>query len=173
MTTRQIHPSELAQIIQTRFTARTVAVGLVVLALLLLAGGSRSNAPESRLWLYGTAFGIALLSRSVHTIAKDHGELFSDARDISLTNWQNQLFKRTRPAETVIATEVIEPEATLPPLPMFNWTELSDEDEHPVIAVVAPMGGGKSRLVKYLAKYAMFDTQPQIVALDIYARSQD
>lgn len=172
-TTRQIHPSELAQIIQTRFTARGVAVGLVALSLVLIGGASRSTAPEAKMWLYGTGFVAAVLSRTAHTIAKDHNELFSDARDISLTNWQNQLFKRTRPAETVVATEVIEPEPALPPLPMFNWTELSDEDEHPVIAVVAPMGGGKSRLVKYLAKYAMFDTQPQIVALDIYARSQD
>jgi hypothetical protein len=170
---RQIHPSELAQIIQTRFTARGVAVGMVAVALLLLAGGSRSAAPESRLWLYGTALGVALLSRSVHTIAKDHNELFSDARDISLTNWQNQLFKRTRPAETVLATQIIEPETAVSSLPLFQWSALADEDEHPVIAVVAPMGGGKSRLVKYLAKYAMFDTQPQIVALDIYARSAD
>jgi hypothetical protein len=170
---RQIHPSELAQIVQTRFTARGVAVGLVALSLVLIGGASRSTAPESKMWLYGTGFVAAVLSRTAHTIARDHGELFSDAKDISLTNWQNQFFKRTRPAETIVATEVVEPEATLPPLPMFNWTELADEDEHPVIAVVAPMGGGKSRLVKYLAKYAMFDTQPQIVALDIYARSQD
>lgn len=173
-TTRQIHPSELAQIIQTRFTARGVAVGLVALSLVLIGGASRSSAPEAKMWLYGTGFVAAVLSRTAHTIAKEHGELFSDAKDISLTNWQNQFFKRTRPAETIVATEVIEPVAVeLPPLPMFKWTELADEDEHPVIAVVAPMGGGKSRLVKYLAKYAMFDTQPQIVALDIYARSQD
>jgi hypothetical protein len=171
-TDRQIHPSELAQLLRTRTTTKGVAVGLLAVALLLLAGGGRALTPESKLWLFGGAFGCGLMCRIVNRVAADHDELFSDASDISLTNWQNRLFKLTRNTDLVVA-EVFQPEVTPPPLPMFKWTELSDEDEHPVIAVVAPMGGGKSRLVKYLAKYAMFDTQPQIVALDIYARSQD
>lgn len=172
MTTRQIHPSELAQLLQTRFTAKGAAIGLVVLSLLLLAGGSRAIVPETKLWLFGGGFGVALLSRSVHHIARDHQELFSDARDISLTNWQNQLFKRTRDDSLTVEAIVANPVPSAP-IPLFNWTNLADEDEHPVIAIVAPMGGGKSRLVKFLAKHAMFDTQPNITAFDIYARDAD
>ena len=172
MTTRQIHPSELAQLLQTRFTAKGAAIGLVVLSLLLLAGGSRAIVPETKIWLFGGGFGVALLSRSVHHIARDHQELFSDARDISLTNWQNQLFKRTRDDSLTVEAIVANPVPSAP-IPLFNWTNLADEDEHPVIAIVAPMGGGKSRLVKFLAKYAMFDSPPNITAFDIYARNAD
>lgn len=171
MTSRQIHPSELAELLQTRFTAQTIAVGLLVVSLLLSAGGSRSNAPESRMWLFGAGFGCAILCRVAHGVARSHGELFSDARDISLTNWQNQLFKRTRD-DSLTLEAVVTPTLT-EPLPLFNWSNLSDEDEHPVIAIVSPMGGGKSRLVKFLAKHAMFDTQPNITAFDIYARDTD
>ncbi len=169
-TDRQIHPSELAQLLRTRTTTKGVAVGLLAVALLLLAGGGRALTPESKLWLFGGAFGCGLMCRIVNRVAADHDELFSDATDISLTNWQNRLFKLTRNTDLVVASEFIEPVAAVP---LFNWQELSDEDEHPVIAIVAPMGGGKSRLVKFLAKYAMFDTHPNILAFDIYARDND
>jgi hypothetical protein len=171
-TDRQLHPSELAQLLRTRTTTKSVAVGLLAAALLLLAGGGRALSPESKLWLFGGAFGCGLMCRIVNRVASDHDELFSDATDISLTNWQNRLFKLTRNTDLVVA-ELATTEPTVELMPLFNWQELSDEDEHPVIALVSPMGGGKSRLVKFLAKYAMFETHPNILAFDIYARDND
>lgn len=169
--TRSIHPSELAQLLQNRFIARSAAVSALVLSLILLAGATRSQVPEIRICLFGTSLATAYLARQMHRIAIDAERQFDDSKDISLTNWQNQLFKRTRDDQLTLEVQVPvrEPER----LPLFDWTRLQDEDDHPVIAIVAPMGGGKSRLARYLAKYAIFDKHPQIVALDIYARSTD
>lgn len=173
-TNRNIHPSELAQLLQNRLIARSAAVGLLIVALGLLAGASRSKSPEARLWLFGGAFGSAILSRSVHKIAIDSERLFDDSRDISLTNWQNQLFKRTRDEGLTLEAQVQpEPEKT-ELLSLFDWSELSDADEHPIFGIVSPMGGGKSRLAKFLARYILFPGQnPQISVFDVYARSND
>ncbi|MBD1847006.1 hypothetical protein H6F89_27085 [Cyanobacteria bacterium FACHB-63] len=172
-TNRTIHPSELTQLLQNRFAARSAAVGLLLVSLSLLAGASRSKSPEARLWLFGGSFVSAVLCRAVHKIAIDNERLFEDSRDISLTNWQNQLFKRTRDEQLTLEAQV-QPETEKPDLlPLFEWGELSDSDQHPVLAVIAPMGGGKSRLVKWLGKYVLFDRQPSIVAFDIYARQSD
>jgi hypothetical protein len=169
--TRTIHPSELSQFVRTHFLAKSAAVGILVISLCLLAGGSRSQTPEFRLWLFGSSLATAFLSRQIHKIAIDAERQFDDSRDISLTNWQNQLFKRTRDEKLTLELQPApaEPER----MPLFEWAQLQDEDEHPVIAIVAPMGGGKSRLARYLAKYAIFDKHPQIIALDIYARDSD
>ncbi|WNZ44460.1 hypothetical protein Q2T42_21915 [Leptolyngbya boryana CZ1] len=169
--TRTVHPSELSQFVRTHFLAKSAAVSVLIIALCLLAGGTRSQSPELRMWLFGSSLATAFISRQIHKIAIDAERQFDDSRDISLTNWQNQLFKRTRDDQLTLEVQapVKEPER----LPLFDWTRLQDEDEHPVIAIVAPMGGGKSRLARYLAKYAIFDKHPQITALDIYARSTD
>ena len=59
-------------------------------------------------------------------------------------------------------------------LPLFDWNELADPDEHPTLAIISPMGGGKSRLAKFLARHVLFPTHPpQIRALDIYGRASD
>lgn len=57
---------------------------------------------------------------------------------------------------------------------MFDWSALADADEHPVIAIVSPMGGGKSRLAKWLARHICFPAAAvDIGAIDIYGRRQD
>lgn len=57
---------------------------------------------------------------------------------------------------------------------LFDWTKLQNADEHPILAIVSPMGGGKSRLAKYLAKHILYpDEQPQITVYDIYGKLQD
>ncbi|MBD1847264.1 hypothetical protein H6F89_28440 [Cyanobacteria bacterium FACHB-63] len=173
-TNRTIHPSELAQLLQNRFVARSAAVGLLLVSLCLLAGASRSKSPEARLWLFGGSFVSAALCRVVHKIAIDNERLFEDSRDISLTNWQNQLFKRTRDEGLTLEAQV-QPETEKPELlPLFDWQELSNADEHPILGIVSPMGGGKSRLARYLARYILFPGQnPEISVFDIYARSND
>lgn len=52
----------------------------------------------------------------------------------------------------------------------FDWSELRNADTHPMIAIAAPMDGGKSRLTKWLAKHVLFGELPDrsnIVALDV------
>jgi hypothetical protein len=51
---------------------------------------------------------------------------------------------------------------------LFDWAELVDGDRFPVLAVIAPMGGGKSRLVKYLGRHIL--EIPHITAVDSAAR---
>lgn len=169
--TRTIHPSELSQFVRTHFLAKSAAVSILIISLCLLAGGTRSQSPEFRMILFGSSLATAFLSRQVHKIAIDAERQFDDSRDISLTNWQNQLFKRTRDDQLTVQVQPIAAEPDR--LPLFNWAELADSDQHPVLAIIAPMGGGKSRLVKYLGKYVLFDRQPSIVAFDIYARDRD
>lgn len=52
----------------------------------------------------------------------------------------------------------------------FNWADLKDNDRHPVIAVLSPMGGGKSRLIKYLCHHVLFDdvTDFDGVTMDVF-----
>lgn len=173
MTQRQIHPSELTQLIQNRFTARFAALGLLLLSLGLLGGASRSKVPESRMWLFAGALGSAVLCRIVHRIAIDNERLFSDARDIGLTNWQDQFFRRTRGESLTLEGEIVQSDREPERMQLFDWNELSDSDLHPVIAIISPMGGGKSRLVKFLGKHVLFDRQPSITAFDVYSRDGD
>jgi hypothetical protein len=57
---------------------------------------------------------------------------------------------------------------------LFDWTRLQNADEHPVLAIIAPMGGGKSRLAKYLAKHVLYpNEEPEITVYDIYGKVQD
>jgi hypothetical protein len=60
---RTIHPSELAQLLQNRFIAKSISVSILILALILMAGESRSSIPESRIWLFGSSIVCAFLSR--------------------------------------------------------------------------------------------------------------
>lgn len=166
---RTLHPSELAQILQNRLVAKSATIGLLALSCILLSGAVRS--PDSRVWLFGGTLGTAILARLTHRIAIDAERQFDDSKDISLTNWQNQFFKRTRDGGLTLEGQILPTEPDR--LPLFDWSELSDSDQYPVLAIIAPMGGGKSRLVKYLGKYVLFDKQPNIVAFDIYARKQD
>lgn len=66
------------------------------------------------------------------------------------------------------------PTATMTKSGLFDWTKLQNADEHPILAIVAPMGGGKSRLAKYLAKYVLYPNEdPEITVYDIYGKIQD
>lgn len=58
---------------------------------------------------------------------------------------------------------------------LFDWNDLRDPEEHPVIALVAGMGGGKTRLVKYLTRHVIFDGAKEFdaIAFDIFAGGAD
>lgn len=64
--------------------------------------------------------------------------------------------------------------ATMTKNGLFDWTRLQNADEHPSLAIVAPMGGGKSRLAKYLAKHILYpNEEPEITVYDIYGKVAD
>ena len=61
-----------------------------------------------------------------------------------------------------------------PALTLFDWHELADGDDHPTLAIISKMGGGKSRLAKFLARHILFPGQsPELRAIDIYGRGRD
>jgi hypothetical protein len=85
-------------------------------------------------------------------------------------SWLNMLTQPNRTAMSAIESASI----TTAVLPLFDWGELADPDEHPTLAIISPMGGGKSRLAKFLAKHVLFPGQnPDLVAMDIYGRPAD
>jgi hypothetical protein len=86
-------------------------------------------------------------------------------------SWLNMLTQPSRTAMSAIESATI---GNAIALPLFDWNELADPDEHPTLAVISPMGGGKSRLAKFLAKHVLFPGQnPDLVAMDIYGRPAD
>jgi hypothetical protein len=87
-------------------------------------------------------------------------------------SWINKLTQPTHTAMSAIESASNIGAASL--LPLFDWGELADPDEHPTLAIISPMGGGKSRLAKFLAKHVLFPGQnPDLVAMDIYGRPAD
>jgi hypothetical protein len=85
-------------------------------------------------------------------------------------SWLNMLTQPNRTAMSAIESASI----TTAVLPLFDWGKLADPDEHPTLAIISPMGGGKSLLAKFLAKHVLFPGQnPDLVAMDIYGRPKD
>jgi hypothetical protein len=126
-----------------------VAVGLTALGMVGLAASNRKD--------YEASVQTNDYSRAV--IARNKAA------------WINMLTQPTRKAMGLIQTEAL---ASAAPTALFDWHELADSDNHPVLAIVSPMGGGKSRLAKFLAKHVLFPGQaPEIRALDIYGRVDD
>lgn len=53
----------------------------------------------------------------------------------------------------------------------FNWGELSNADEHPLLMICAKQGAGKTRLIRFLAAHIL--SGASVVAVDIFARRGD
>lgn len=64
--------------------------------------------------------------------------------------------------------------ATMTKNGLFDWSRLQNADEHPILAIVAPMGGGKTRLAKWLAKHVLYPSEePELTIYDIYGKISD
>ncbi|BAY58506.1 hypothetical protein NIES2135_53790 [Leptolyngbya boryana NIES-2135] len=53
---------------------------------------------------------------------------------------------------------------------LFDWNSLKDADRHPILGLIAKMGGGKSLLAKYLGKHILGGS---VTVFDIYGSQQD
>jgi hypothetical protein len=85
-------------------------------------------------------------------------------------SWLNMLTQPSRQAISQLQSNQV----TGVTMALFDWGLLADPDEHPTLAIISPMGGGKSRLAKFLAKHVLFPGQnPDLVAMDIYGRPAD
>ena len=62
------------------------------------------------------------------------------------------------------------PSVVATPDGLFDWNSLKDADRHPMLGMIAKMGGGKSLLVKWLAKYIMGGT---VSVIDIYGSKKE
>ena len=77
----------------------------------------------------------------------------------------NQSTANSNAAEVMMAPSVV-----TTPEGLFDWSSLKDADRHPMLGMIAKMGGGKSLLVKWLAKYIMGGT---ISVIDIYGSKKE
>ena len=53
---------------------------------------------------------------------------------------------------------------------LFDWSNLRDADRHPILGLIAKMGGGKSLLAKYLGRHVLGG---EVTVFDIYGNHQD
>jgi hypothetical protein len=120
------------------------------------------------------AIGCVILgnsSRQEYERITELSQRLGDAIAQNTVSWVNAL---TAPSKTTLRQIQSGQDDPLSPLPLFDWTQLADGDEHPVLAIVAPMGGGKSRLAKWIAKHVVFPAQAiDLAAVDIYGRKRD
>lgn len=108
------------------------------------------------------ATGLALAKQDEQISAR-----LQDAEDIGLDAWQDRLFRLYRPQDAKLSAAPVAD----PPIPLFDWSALANADEHPVLGIIAPMGGGKTRLCKFLARHVL--GVAEIRVNDIYARVKD
>lgn len=169
MTTAGIHPSEIAEKLAARRAAMLSAWGFGALSLLALSLQGVSNIARDRALLCGSAVALGIAAQYQRGHARRMSGQLQDIDDISNDAYQSFLYRQMQPA-----AGRLEVSATAEVMPLFDWAELADPDEHPTLAIISPMGGGKSRLARYLASHILFpgDT-PEIRALDIYGRPQD
>lgn len=170
--TQPIHPSTIGQYLSTGYRANIASWGLLALSSCLIAGGSLAKSPDAKIACFAGAVMTTAIARPIRQIAIASEQFYDDATDISLTSWQNWLYSRMKP-ESDVTLDPNSPEES-EPLPLFDWAELADADSHPILAIVAPMGGGKSRIARFLAKHVLFSGQsPQIDVWDIYGNESE
>lgn len=147
--------------------------GITALGLPLLVGIISPTHPP-RVAAGVAAVGAVILgnsSRKEYERLNDLSHRLGDAIALNTVNWVNAL---TQPTKTTLRQIQSNTDDPLNPLPLFDWGQLADGDEHPVIAIVSPMGGGKSRLAKWLARHVIYPgTNVDISAIDIYGRKKD
>ncbi|MBD1860018.1 MULTISPECIES: hypothetical protein [Leptolyngbya] len=171
--THELHTSQIKHFIDANFRATLASWGLLAGSLILLACGSNAQTPQGKLGFFGGAVAIAMIAQPIRKIAIDTERGQNDQADLSTTANQNWFYGQMKPDAPIVALAPSEPEP-VELLSLFEWSELSDADEHPILGIVSPMGGGKSRLARYLARYILFPGQnPQISVFDVYARSND
>jgi hypothetical protein len=146
--------------------------GLTALVLPLFVGIISPTHPP-RIAAGVAAVGAVILgnsNRKEYERLTDLSSRLGDAIALNTVNWVNAL---TQPTKTTLR-QLQSDTDPLNPLPLFDWGQLADGDEHPVIAIVSPMGGGKSRLAKWLALHVIFPGRAvDIGAIDIYGRKKD
>lgn len=171
--TQELHTSQIKHFIDANFRANLASWGLLAGACTLLACGANAQTPQGKLGFFAGTIATALIAQPIRRIAIDTERGQNDQADLSQTANQNWFYGQMKPDAPTVALAPAAPEQ-VELLPLFDWPELSDADEHPILGIVSPMGGGKSRLAKYLARYILFPGQnPQISVLDIYARKDD
>lgn len=172
MSQEQLHPSQLKRIVDTQFRANLASWGLLAGALTLLACGSNAKTPQEKLGFFAGVVATALIASPIRKIAIDSERLGHDQADLSTTAYQNHFYDLMKPGSPVVLAPTEEEEAPIELLPLFDWGELADGDEHTLIGIVSPSGGGKSYLAKYLCKYILFPGEtPETTVFDVYARS--
>jgi hypothetical protein len=147
-----------------------LAVTLTCLAIAYQPGAKLKTVTPVMLWgcaLSLSAVALGESQRRDYELARDTHQNMKRVLGYNAASWLNLM---TQPNKT--ALRQIEAVSTVSQsLPLFDWSELADGDNHPTLAIISPMGGGKSRLAKFLARGVLFPGQsPELRAIDIYGR---
>jgi hypothetical protein len=161
-----MHPSQVIKNERISLYGRLASYGLLAASVGLLTLGINIRDLNAKIALYGASWIAAIACRPVRSIITEARHDNEDARAVTHYSWIQHLADAMKPKEVV---EFAPSSPEIEPLPLFNWLDLADADSHPVISILSPMGGGKSRLAKFLAKHVLFDApNAEMKVLDIY-----
>lgn len=119
------------------------------------------------------AVGMCFIGSSTRDDYENAIDITVRTRQALADNTVAWVYSTTQPTRSALRQTQAFTESLSPP-PLFDWNDMANGDEHPVIAIVSPMGGGKSRLAKWLAKHVIFPAaNVDIAAIDIYGRKKD
>jgi hypothetical protein len=163
-----MHYDEMLEWIKQRQGLRfgQVAASFGILLGMYLTLGSRE--PMHRFLFSAVTLGSAVTGRVLSGKDERISARLQDVDDISVDAWQDRMFRALRPDNARLAVEAETPKELMP---LFDWSALADADEHPVLGIVSPMGGGKTRLCKFLARHVL--GVAHINVFDIFARTKD
>lgn len=117
--------------------------------------------------------GLCIMGNATRAEYENAIDITTRTRQALADNTVAWVHTTTQPTRSALRQTQTFTESLTPP-PLFDWSEMANGDEHPVIAIVSPMGGGKSRLAKWLAKHVIFPaSNVDIAAIDIYGRKKD
>jgi hypothetical protein len=151
-----------------------VAGGLVFGSLWATQAMCRRDAMAIRSGAGAGALSLALVGNIARREFDKLAAIADGVRAVTINNtigWQDLA---TKPNRTMLRQMESVPMMSAAAMPLFDWSVLADPDAHPTLAIISPMGGGKSRLAKFLARHVLFPGQsPELRSLDIYGRPAD
>lgn len=77
---------------------------------------------------------------------------------------------QSTPTEAPVIEATVASPSPSQPEGFFDWNELKNADQHPVLGVVGPMGSGKTRVAKWLSRHVI---EASLKVFDIYASKDD
>jgi hypothetical protein len=114
----------------------------------------RASAPDYwlRAGISGLGLALGIAAQASLTKARRLSAQLGDLQDIADDARQATFYRALQPANARLEVDGLD---AVELLPLFDWSDLVDPDKYPTICFFAPMGGGKSTLMQWVAKHVV------------------